>query len=246
MRHLLQVSKTILVCGYGPGIANAVARKFGAEGFSVALVGRSRDRLSTATRELETGGVKVAAFPTDLADPSAMAGLVADVSRELGTATVIHWNAPAVGAGDLSVDDPFELRAAFDVSVTSLVATVQAALPDLRGKTDAAVLVTNGAVALHDPKLDTLAVEQSFMGAAVAKSAQHKVVTLLSRKLKPQGIYVGEVVVAGIVKGTVYDKAGAGILTADEVAARFWLLYRERPETFVSMMGVGLAGRGRP
>lgn len=237
--------KSILIGGYGPGISNAVARRFGAEGFTVALVGRTRARLEAAAADLEREGVRAAPFVVDLADPAAMHALVADVRTKLGRIAVVHWNAPAVGAGDLTLDDPFALRAAFDVSVTSLVATVQAALPDLRAEPDGAVLVTNGAVALHDPKLDALAVEQAFMGAAIAKTAQHKVVTLLARKLRDDGVYVGEVVVAGIVKGTAYDK-GEGKLTVDEVAGRFWKLYDERPEAFVALLGVGLAGSGRP
>lgn len=40
--------KTIMVCGHGPGISNAVAAKFGAQGFSVAIVGRNRERLALA------------------------------------------------------------------------------------------------------------------------------------------------------------------------------------------------------
>ena len=32
------MSKTIVIVGYGPGVSSAVARKFGAAGFSVALV----------------------------------------------------------------------------------------------------------------------------------------------------------------------------------------------------------------
>lgn len=239
------MGKVILVGGYGPGISNAVARRFGAEEFAVALVGRTKDKLDAGVRELEAGGVKAAAFTVDLAAPERMAPLVEDVRNALGAIAVVHWNAPATGGGDLTTADPFELRAAFDVSVTSLVAVVQAALPDLRTQKDAAVLVTNGAVALHDPKLDAMAVDEAFMGAAIAKSAQHKVVTLLARKLRGDGVYVGEVVVAGIVKGTAYD-SGEGLLTADEVGARFWKLYRERPESYVALLGVGLAGRGRP
>lgn len=175
-----------------------------------------------------------------------MPALVAKVRAELGPIGVVHWNAPATGAGDVMAADPFELRGALDVSVTSLVATVQAALPDLEVQGDGAVLVTNGAVALHDPKLDAAAVDEGFMGAAIAKAAQHKVVTLLARKLRQRGVYVGEVVVAGIVKGTAYDNGSGGVLTAEEVAENFWRLYRHRPEAFVSMLGVGLAGRGRP
>lgn len=238
--------KPIPVCGHGPGIASAVARRFANEGHSVAIVGRTRDKLLAAEAELEGEGRKAAAFVADLADASAMGRLVADVRERLGPIDVLHWNAPAVGAGDLTKDDFTELRTAFDVSVTSLVATVQHVLVDLKTAGDGSVLVTNGAVALTDPKLDALAVEQSFMGAAIAKTAQHKVVTLLSKKLAPEGVYVGEVVVAGIVRGSTYDTGGGGFLSAEEVATHFWRLHHECPAAFVAYLGVGLAGRGRP
>lgn len=239
--------KTIIVAGHGPGISSAVAHRFGGAGHAVALVGRSEARLAAAAEELGAAGIRARAFPADLAEPAAMGKLVADVRERLGPIDVLHWNAPAVGAGDLTKDDPLALHAAFAVSVTSLVAAVQHALDDLRAAGDGSVLVTNGAVALTDPKLDALAVEQGFMGAAVAKTAQHKVVTLLAKKLAADGVYVGEVVVAGIVRGTAYDTGGGGgFLTADEVATHFWRLHSERPASFVSYLGVGLAGRGRP
>ena len=38
--------KIIAIVGFGPGTATAMAEKFGKEGFSVALIGRSEDRLA--------------------------------------------------------------------------------------------------------------------------------------------------------------------------------------------------------
>ena len=35
------MSKTIVIVGFGTGISTAVAEKFGAEGFSVAIVARN-------------------------------------------------------------------------------------------------------------------------------------------------------------------------------------------------------------
>lgn len=40
------MSKTIVVVGFGPGISTAVAEKFGAEGFSIALIARNEKRLA--------------------------------------------------------------------------------------------------------------------------------------------------------------------------------------------------------
>ena len=135
------MTKTILVCGHGPGISDAVARKFGAEGFSVALVARSKDKLAQAAAALTAKGIKAEAFPTDLADIKAVRGLIAKVRASLGPITVIHWNAYGAGAGDLMAADVSELRTSLDIGVVGLVAAVQEALPDLRAQTGSAVLI---------------------------------------------------------------------------------------------------------
>jgi NAD(P)-dependent dehydrogenase (short-subunit alcohol dehydrogenase family) len=44
------MSKTIVVVGFGPGISIAVAEKFGAAGFSFALVARNEELSPQASR----------------------------------------------------------------------------------------------------------------------------------------------------------------------------------------------------
>ncbi len=61
------MSKTIVVVGFGPGISTGVAEKFGAEGFAVALVGRSKDRLDSGVAGLTAKGINAAAFVADAA-----------------------------------------------------------------------------------------------------------------------------------------------------------------------------------
>jgi NAD(P)-dependent dehydrogenase (short-subunit alcohol dehydrogenase family) len=50
------MSKTIVICGYGPGISAAVAKRFGREKFQVALVARNAERLAAGVTALEAGG----------------------------------------------------------------------------------------------------------------------------------------------------------------------------------------------
>lgn len=148
------MAKTIIVCGYGPGISGAVAEKFGAEGFGVALVARNAERLSAGVKALEAKGVKAAAFPTDLGDLPAVSRLIGSVRAALGPVTVVHWNAYAAEAGDLLTADSAALQRALNVSVGGLLVAVQDALPDLKKEKDAAVLVTNGSFGVIDPKVD--------------------------------------------------------------------------------------------
>jgi short-subunit dehydrogenase len=221
------MTKTMIIAGYGPGISSAVAERFGKEGFALALVARNSERLAAGVKALGAKGIRAEAFPTDLSDPAAARGMVEAVRSKLGPITVVHWNAYQVAAGDLLTADVASLRVLFDVPVVSLITAVQAALPDLAKAKDAAILITNGGLGLVDPAVDAMAVSWNAMGLGVANAAKHKASALLSAKLQPQGIYVGEVIVMGQVKNTAWD-SGSATLEAATVANRFWESYTAR------------------
>ena len=225
---------TIIVCGHGSGISDAVARRFGREGFSVAIVARSAERLSAAAKSLADAGVQAKAFPCDLGDTEAVRAMVRDVRAALGPISVVHWNAYTGGAGDLTTSKPEELRGVLDVAVHGMIAATQEALPDLEaGK--GALLVTGGGLSFYDPKIDGMAVGWNAMGLAVGKAAQHKTTGLLHAKLAGRGVYVGEVVVLGMVKGTAFD-AGSATLEASTVAEKFWEIHQSRGPATVNVM----------
>ena len=227
----MPMSKTIVVCGHGPGISDAVAHKFGKEGFSVAIVARNKERLSAAAAKLEQAGVKAKAFTADLSDPEAVRGVV-KAARELGPIACLHWNAYGGKAGDLTTAPTAELREALDISVHGLLAGLQEALPDLKAA-KGSLLVTGGGLAFYDAKVDAMACEWGAMGLAVGKAAQHKVVGLLAKRLEKDSVYVGEVVVLGMVKGTAFDHGNATLEPAD-IANKFWELQQARTQTSIN------------
>ena len=49
--------KTIAVFGAGPGLGRGIARRFGREGYQVALVGRRQEALDEIAGELRDDGV---------------------------------------------------------------------------------------------------------------------------------------------------------------------------------------------
>jgi hypothetical protein len=125
--------------------------------------------------------------------------------------------------------DPAAVRGVFDVSIVGLLAAVQEALPDLKNTKEGAVLVTNGAFGELNPQLDELAVNTKSMGLALANAAKHKLVGLLAQRLKDDGVYVGEIMIAGNIKGSAWDKGNAKI-DGSTVADRFWAMYQARGE----------------
>jgi NAD(P)-dependent dehydrogenase (short-subunit alcohol dehydrogenase family) len=234
---LHQMSKTILVCGYGPGISSAVARKFGKEGYRVAIVSRSADKLEAGARALVEAGVEARAFPCDLADPDAVARLVDGVCEQFGPVHTVHWNAYGGGGGDLTTASAASLRRSFDIGVTGAMVAVQRALPDLKAQRGA-VLITGGGFAFYADQVDKMIVNWNAMDVAVVKAAQHKLTGILHHKLEADGIYVGAVVVLGMVRGTAFDRArdGSGI-DPDALAEAFWKIATERNVVSVNFPG---------
>jgi NADP-dependent 3-hydroxy acid dehydrogenase YdfG len=231
-RYSLGMSKTIIVAGYGPGISNSVAEKFGQEGFSVALVARNPERLAAGVKALAAKGIKAQAFPTDLGQVEDVRALAGKVKSALGPVTALHWNAYGAGAGDLTTASTEEIRGVYEVAVVGLLTLVQTALPDLEAQ-QGSILVTNGGLGFFDPQVDAAAVSWGVMGLAVANAAKHKAVALIAKKLEGR-VYVGEVVVTGTVKGTAFDK-GSATLDPNMIAGKFWELHAQRRDVSLTV-----------
>ena len=224
------MAKTILVVGFGPGISTAVADKFGSSGFSVGLVGRSEGRIAAGVKSLKAKGITAAGFPADAGEPGSIRAAIGKVRSALGAITVMQWNAYGGGdAGDLLGVDATVVRSVFDVAVIGLLAAVSEVLPDLKRTKEGAVLITNGAFGEVDSQIDEYAVQARAMGLALANAAKHKLVGLLAPRLRAEGVFIGEVMVAGTVKGTAWDNGSAN-LEASTIANKFWDLYQARAE----------------
>jgi NADP-dependent 3-hydroxy acid dehydrogenase YdfG len=228
------MAKIIVVVGFGPGISTSVARKFGSEGFSVALIARNEERLASGVEALKANGISAAAFTADAGHPVAIREAIAKARKELGPISVIQWNAFGGNeAQDLVTADPAIVRGIFDIAVVGLLAAIQEVLPDLRGTKEGAVLVTNGAAGEINPQMDAFVTGSNawslkLMGVAVANAAKDKLVGMLAQRLKDDGVYVGQVTIAGTIKGTAWDSPDS--IDPSAVADKFWQLYQGRGE----------------
>ena len=64
----------IAIIGAGPGLGAAVARRFGREGFSVALISRNESKLDDMVAELATAGVIANGYSADVRVPAQLEG----------------------------------------------------------------------------------------------------------------------------------------------------------------------------
>ena len=225
------MAKTIFIVGYGPGVSAAMAERFGVEGFSVALVARTEAKLAAGVEALRAKGITADAFPADAGDPASIRGAIVAARAALGPIGVIHWNAfSGRGFGDLLTVDPARLPDLFDVALVGLLSAVQEALADLKAVGDGAVLVTNGAFGELSPMIDAIAIALGEVGVSLGNAAKAKLVGLLSARLRSEGVYVGEVTIAGVVRGTGPESPGMPTLEPSAIAEAFWRLYKARDE----------------
>lgn len=224
------MSKVIVIVGFGPGTATAVAERFAAEGFSVALVARNEERLAAGVAALSARGATAFGFAANAADPESIRTAIRNIGSQMGPIDVLHWNVyGGLDAGDLLTAGAASVRAAFDATVVGLLAAVAEALPDLKKSGSSALFVSNGAFGEISSQMDELAVRQHAMGIAVSSAAKNKLVGLLAARLKGDGIYVGEVMVYGTIKGT--PSGDANSIEPARIAEEYWRLYQTRSET---------------
>ena len=81
--------KTVFVTGGGSGINLGVAKNFAAVGASVAICGRTQERLDGAARELETLGAKVFAKVADVRQMPALQAAINETRTALGPIDVL-------------------------------------------------------------------------------------------------------------------------------------------------------------
>ncbi|WP_449372593.1 SDR family NAD(P)-dependent oxidoreductase [Arthrobacter psychrolactophilus] len=85
------MSKVIAIFGASTGLGVSMARRFGQEGFRVALIARRPERLESLVTELAADGIEAVAFPADLKVPRSIPALVAAIRERFGRIDVVEY-----------------------------------------------------------------------------------------------------------------------------------------------------------
>lgn len=121
--------RVAIVTGASAGVGAATARALAGAGATVALVARRRDRLEALAAEIGRGASVHAA---DLYDPSALAGVVAEVARLHGRLDILVNNAGSMLSAPLRSADPADLKRMTDLNFLTPVLAAQAAIAPMR------------------------------------------------------------------------------------------------------------------
>src|SRR6478609_7684926 len=118
-----------VVVGVGPGLGAAVARRFGAAGYDVALVARSQPSLTEIGESLQAEGVTAGWTAVDMTDAPAFRAAVTRFGQHAGRIDHLHFNPSAFTAKSPLTLTPAELLRDVDLGVACLLTALQAAHP---------------------------------------------------------------------------------------------------------------------
>ena len=186
----------LLLVGAGPGLGASVARRFGREGYDVALVARSEERLASLGKSLQADGVTTGWSAIDVTDPDALTAVVQRFGSHAGHLDVLHFNPSRFRQKDPLSLTPAELLDDLRLGVAPLLTLAQAARPFLpRGGR----IVATGSMAADHPWH-----EAASLG--VQKAGLRNLVRSLDASLRDEGTRAVSVTVNGTLEpGTPFD-----------------------------------------
>src|SRR5882757_772497 len=120
-----------LVTGASSGIGEATALALAAEGATVALLARRRDRLAALKARIESSGGTALVVEADVSDQQQTAAAVDAVVTELGRLDTVVNNAGLMLIGPAAEADPADWDKMLTVNVQGLLYITRASLPHL-------------------------------------------------------------------------------------------------------------------
>ncbi len=207
---------TIAIVGAGAGLGAAVARRFGAEGFAVALISRSQERVDELARTLADEGITARGYAANVRDHVALAAALDRAAQELGPVEVLQYS-PLPQKEFLRPvleTTPGDLVGAFEFSIQAPVAAVHQVLQGMRVLGRGTVLFINGGTAVQPlPK---------YAGSSIAFAGESAYGQMIHEALAGDGIHVGQLIIPGaIIPG--HEENDPRVL-----ADTLWSMHQER------------------
>jgi short-subunit dehydrogenase len=140
---------SIAIVGAGPGLGLAIARAFGARGYDVALISRSRARLDGLIDQLASDGTAAAVFPADVLDRQSLTQALGDVAAHFGGINVLEYSPVGTAATTKltlpSETSPEDVHSQIEFQLYGAIAATNAVLPATREAGAGTLLYTTGA-----------------------------------------------------------------------------------------------------
>jgi short-subunit dehydrogenase len=177
----------VVVTGVGPGTGAAIARRFAAGGYAVAMLARTRERLAALEREIAASK----GYPCDVTDVAQVDATLDAVRRDLGQPKVLIHNAVGGAFDNFMEIDSEVLNRNFQVKTMALLYLARRLAPAMVEAGEGAIIASGNTSALRG--------RANFAGFAPTKAAQRILAESIARELGPKGVHVAYVVIDAVI-----------------------------------------------
>lgn len=200
-----------VVAGIGPGIGLAVARRFGKDGFSIAMIGRQEEKLAAYSNELTSEGMDVRGFVADLSDDKSINNAFDHIKSWNSNLEVLIYNAADMTRDNAATISAASMMQSMQLTLGGAITSIGAVLPSMQDRGTGTILATSGGLAF-DPY-------PQWTALGAGKAALHNYIGSLHKAVAPTGIKAAVVAVCGIVEPD-------GPFDPDRIAEHYWALHQ--------------------
>lgn len=214
----MEKKKIITIVGMGPGNGMGIAKRFGKEGFIVAMISRNEEKLKELQGELKKDGVNAYYFAGDASIEESLKNSFKKLKETVGNTNVLVYNAARLKMRNI-LEERFEsLVTDFKVNVAGVLTAIQEVLPTMLAEKQGTILVTGGHLGIEPHK--------DLASLSLGKGALINLVKVLAAELTPKNIHVASVIICGIIKpdDEKYNPSA--------IAENYWKLYTQKKEEF--------------
>ena len=138
------------IVGAGEGLGSALAAKFAAQGFDLALISRTETGSSAAAAAAADAGARVEFFAADARQPETLEAAVTRAADAMGTVELLIYNV----RGDFTACDPLamtyaQLDETHRLEVVGAFAAAKAVLPAMRERGRGSLFFSSATAALR-------------------------------------------------------------------------------------------------
>jgi NAD(P)-dependent dehydrogenase (short-subunit alcohol dehydrogenase family) len=209
-----------VVAGVGPGNGAAMARRFAAGGYSVALLSRSARTRGSLEQELH--GAR--GYDCDVSSPESVSRTFEAIRSHMGPIEVLLYNAGSGVFGNVESITPEQFENSWRVNAYGALLCSQQVIGPMKAAGRGCIVFV-GATASRRGGPRSAAF-------APAKAAQRTLAESMARSLWPAGIHICLIVVDGVVdlertRAAMPDKPDSFFIKPTAVAETAWMLSRQ-------------------
>jgi short-subunit dehydrogenase len=218
------------VFGAGPGLGQAVARRYAREGYAVTLVARRSEPLELLAKDLASAGATAHVITADLSDTAAAPRLAGQIRAKSGHLDALYYApTPATGFVPAARLTPQHAQSFMPMIFYTMLALVQEFLPHMLDQGDGAILTAQGG--------STVQGLPNMSGPSPAQAAQRNYLQALHAEVAGQGVYVGMLYVGAAIRNSAFhaemEKAKAAgdpvwempVVDPEHLAGLLWTMH---------------------